>query len=67
MEDNKKYKYKLWLEVERVEIDEEGDEIGEHEQGPDIGYEPEEMYETDDVEDLIQRRQELVQAAEALK
>lgn len=39
----KKYKYKFWLEVERVEVNEGGEEIGEHERGEHFGFDPEPM------------------------
>jgi|HubBroStandDraft_2_1064218.scaffolds.fasta_scaffold00002_37 hypothetical protein len=41
----KKYKYKLWLEAERVEVDKDGNEIPwqEHDPGPSFGFDPEPM------------------------
>lgn len=63
MEDNKKYKYKLWLEVERVEIDEDGKEIGEFEQGPFFGYEPEELHLSYDLKEMDKKRDKIIAAS----
>lgn len=59
MEKQKKYKYKIWLEVERVEIDAKGNEIGKHERGEIFGYEPEEMYCTSEEKEMQGRFVEL--------
>lgn len=45
----KKYRYKLWLEVERVEIDHDNIEIGDHEPGPKFGFVPEKLGQYDNI------------------
>lgn len=57
----KKYKYKLWLEVERVEIDANGKEIGEHERGEMFDFEPEKLYECNNfISGIYAKRQDII-------
>lgn len=52
MAKKKRYRYKVWLEVERVEIDQGGNEIDENERGETFGYEPNKVAELDTKEEL---------------
>jgi hypothetical protein len=62
MLENKNYKYKIWMEVERVEVDASGEEIGEPERGERFGYDPEELFSTEDVERLDIKRDQIITA-----
>lgn len=54
------YKYKLWLEVERVKIDKNGKEISENETGVVFGYEPSLLLSSKSEDDLILFREEVL-------
>ena len=55
-----RYKYNLWLEIERVEIDEQGVEIGDYEDGAMFGHEPAKLMEEEDFNLIKHYEQKIV-------
>lgn len=62
MLEDKMYKYKIWMEFERVEVDAAGEEVGEPERGEHFGFDPEELFVTDDPEMLDRKRYQIITA-----
>jgi len=60
MAKEKKFKYKLWLEIELVEVDEEGNEKGEWVRGEEFGELPEEIHVSMNLDDILRVRDRIM-------
>lgn len=60
MKKQKQYRYKVWVEIERIEVDKDGNEVGEHERGETFVADPDKVGNVDTVEKVLMGQSKLV-------
>lgn len=66
MKNEKRYTYKVWVEIERIQINEYGEEIGNHEKGEMFGADPEKVQNTRNLEVALSIQQALIKQGKSL-
>jgi hypothetical protein len=66
MKKEKRYTYKVWVEIERIEINEYGEEIGNHEEGELFGADPEKVGNTESLCNALSIQQTLIRKGESI-